>query len=94
MFSYRIGFQQLFGWHGYQTNAKKYDKVVITSSEFDAMAITQETDMLGLSVPKGTELPLEVSYEYKYMSTNLSCSCFVICGKKDDNLKLTCRVIQ
>lgn len=31
------------------------------------MAITQETDMLGLSVPKGTELPLEVNYEYKYM---------------------------
>lgn len=67
MFSYRIGFQQLFGWHGYQANVKKFDKVVITSSEFDAMAITQETDMLGLSVPKGTELPLEVSYEYKYM---------------------------
>lgn len=46
------------------------------------MAITQETDMLGLSVPKGTELPLEVNYEYKYMY----CSCFLICGKKDDNL--------
>lgn len=65
MFSNRIGFQQLFGWHGYQANVKKNDKVVITSSEFDAMAITQETDMLGLSVPKGTELPLEVNYEYK-----------------------------
>lgn len=65
MFSNRIGFQQLFGWHGYQANVKKYDKVVITSSEFDAMAITQETDMLGLSVPKGTELPLEVNYKYK-----------------------------
>lgn len=67
MFSFRIGFQQLFGWHGYQANVKKNDKVVITSSEFDAMAITQETDLLGLSVPKGTELPLEVNNEYKYM---------------------------
>lgn len=69
MFTNRIGFQQLFGWHGYQANVKKYDKVVITSSEFDAMAITQETDMLGLSVPKGTELPLEVNYEYKDIYT-------------------------
>lgn len=61
----RNGFQQLFGWHGYEKDAKKYENVVITSSEFDAMAITQETDMLGLSVPKGSELPLEVIYGAK-----------------------------
>lgn len=62
MFVYRIGFQQLFGWHGYKKDYRKYENVVITSSEFDAMAITQETDMLGLAVPKGSELPLEVDF--------------------------------
>ncbi|XP_062584813.1 uncharacterized protein LOC134246462 [Saccostrea cucullata] len=63
----RIGFQQLFGWHGFKKDSRKYENVVITSSEFDAMAVTQETDMLGLAVPKGSELPLECLHTLEHV---------------------------
>ncbi|XP_061189809.1 uncharacterized protein LOC133197687 [Saccostrea echinata] len=63
----RIGLQQLFGWHGFKRDSRKYENVVITSSEFDAMAVTQETDMLGLAVPKGSELPLECLHTLEHV---------------------------
>ncbi len=48
----------LFGWH----TVTKKSEVVLTASEFDAMAVHQQTSATTLALPKGPQnLPQQVS---------------------------------
>ena len=54
----RIGYEGLFGL---STVLPRHTEVVLTGSEFDAMAVNQATGLPALSLPKGdSTLPLRV----------------------------------
>ena len=57
----------LFGWQNRERMRRATrDTVVITATEADAMAVSQETGILSLSLTSASQLPQEVSYYFLY----------------------------